>query len=104
MSQQGDRQATVRAITGTAYTYEGDWHALFTLDGIAAGDFDGRLLAWINGQLSTAYTELNGAMYAFAIAKTTTGALNWSELGAFSHGGGGSPVLGDSQYLVLLIP
>ncbi len=83
-SNQGDRQATVRASTGTAYDYQGDWMALFDSAGIAAGDFNGRLLAWINSQLSTSYTEVNGAMYAFAASQ---GAYSWNELGTFTIGG-----------------
>ena len=83
-SNQSDRQATVRAVTGTAYPYEGDWHALFTLQSIADGDFNGRLLAWINTQLSTSYTELNSALYAFAASQ---GAKSWNELGTFTIGG-----------------
>lgn len=71
---QGNIQASVRAVTGTASTYEGDWHALFDLVGIQAGAFNGRLLAWINRQLGTAYTEINGAMAAFA---ANNGAAGW---------------------------
>jgi hypothetical protein len=94
-TQQGARQATVRASTGTATTYEGDWHALFDQGSIAAGTFNERLLRWINGQLSSAYIELNSAMQAFA---TSQGAFNWSSMGTFTIGGGGSsPSLDFSQ-------
>jgi hypothetical protein len=37
MTQQSERQASVRAITGTAGTYEGDFHALFTSLSIPTG-------------------------------------------------------------------
>jgi hypothetical protein len=84
MSNQGDRQASVRASTGTTWTYEGDWHALFTQGGIAAGDFDGRMLAWINSQLGTSYTEINGAMHAYAVSQ---GVADWNSLGTFSLAG-----------------
>jgi hypothetical protein len=77
---QGDRQASVRALTGTALSYEGDWHALFDLVGIPVGDFNGRLLAWLNAQLAASYTNVNDAMQAFAASK---GAVNWSSLGSF---------------------
>jgi hypothetical protein len=79
-SAQGDRQASVRALTGTALSYEGDWHALFDLAGIPDGDFNGRLLAWCNAQLAASYTNTNDAMQAFAASK---GAANWSSLGSF---------------------
>ena len=66
MSQQSLRQASVRALTGTANPSEGDWHALFDTAGIAGGPFDGRLLAWLNAQLGAAYGDLAGAQQAFA--------------------------------------
>ena len=90
MSNQGDRQATVRTATGTAGTYESDWHALFDLGSVTAGPFNDRLLAWLNAQMSSAFTELNGAMTAFA---ATNGAPNWSQMGVFTIGGGSSAAL-----------
>lgn len=66
MSQQESRQAAIRAVTGTAYDYNGDWQALFDLRGIAAGPFNQRLLTWINARLGASYTEINGAMAALA--------------------------------------
>lgn len=80
MSQQGYRQASVRTVTGTANTYEGDWHALFDLASIPAGEFNGRLLSWINLKLSAAYTEINGAMAALA---AFFGAADFGSLGTF---------------------
>lgn len=94
-TNDGLRQATVRASTGTALDADGDWHALFDQAGVAPGPFDGRLLAWINAQLGTAYAEINGAMNAFAVSQ---GAPNWSSMGSFTIGGGsGSPRLDFSQ-------
>lgn len=94
MSQQGLRQASVRAVTGSAETYEGDWHRLFTLSGITTGNtdatgvfrpatFDERFLLWINFRLSRTFTNLPEAMQAFAAA---AGAFNWSSLGTFDAG------------------
>lgn len=80
MSQQGLRQASVRAVTGTTETYEGDWHALFDQAGIADGMFDERLLRWINLKLTAEYTDVNEAMQALA---TSEGAYNFSSLGTF---------------------
>lgn len=88
MSQQGLRQASVRAVTGSAETYEGDWHRLFDLAGIPAGTFDGRMLAWISLKLSVAFTELNGAMQALA---DYGGAFNFSSLGTFDASVGPPP-------------
>lgn len=80
MSQQGLRQASVRAVTGTALDYNGDFMSLFTLDGITTGDFNGRMLAWLNLRLEAAYDNLPGAMAAFA---TANGATNFSAVGTF---------------------
>lgn len=80
MSNQGARQASVRAVTGTAYPYEGDWHALFDMAGIPVGTYNERLLAWINDYLGTSYTNVNDAMAAFAI---DNGVSSWNELGTF---------------------
>ena len=77
-------QASIRAVTGTTYTYEGDWLALFDVDGIDPGTFNERLLMWINDRLSTSYTEINGAMAAFALAE---GADSFQAIGTFSATG-----------------
>lgn len=82
-TNQEARQASVRAATSTAYDYNGDWSALFDMANIPAGGWNGRMLAWINQTLSTSYTELNGAMAAFAISQ---GADSWNSLGTFSLG------------------
>jgi len=80
MSQQGLRQASVRAVTGTTSSYEGDWHKLFDASSIPAGEFNGRLLAWINAKLTASFTELNGAMQALAAAN---GAWDFGSMGTF---------------------
>lgn len=81
MTQQGDRQASVRAVTGTALHYEGDWLALFDQQGIAAGEYDGRFLAWTNATLGTSYGNLPQAQQALAVQN---GAFNYSSLGTFT--------------------
>lgn len=85
-TQQGLRQASVRAVTGTTGTVEGDWEALFDAASIPAGPFNGRMLAWINLKLSKAYTEVNGALQALAEASL---AINFSSLGTFDASTGG---------------
>lgn len=84
MSNQSEKQASIREITGTISTYEGDWHALFDDAGIATGDFNGRLLAWINNYLTASYTEINSAMAAFA---QDQGFDSWDSMGEFQAGG-----------------
>jgi hypothetical protein len=86
MSNQEKRQQSVRASTGTAYSYNDDWMALFTAAGITSGTYNERLLVWINAQLSTAYTTLPDAMRAYAINQ---GVPSWNEMGTFTPGGGG---------------
>jgi hypothetical protein len=81
MSNQEKRQQSVRAITGTALTYNEDWLALFASAGITSGTVDDRMLAWCNARLGTSYTNVNDAMRAFAVSK---GATRWDELGTFT--------------------
>ena len=81
MTNQGGVQAAVRALTKTALDYNGDWSALFDADGIPIGDWNGRLLNWMNLKLETSYTSLPAAMQAFAVAQ---GFNNWSSMNTFS--------------------
>lgn len=74
---QSALQGAIREQTNTALTFEGDWHALFTLDGIATGTFNERLLAWINFQLNTTYNNLVDAQAAYAAA---TGVSRWTDI------------------------
>jgi len=80
LTNQSDRQASVRAITGTELTYEGDWHSLFDSIGLDGGTFNGRLLEYLNKKLGVTYTNLPSAMAAFAIDQ---GVSCWDELGTF---------------------
>lgn len=82
-ANDGLRQASVRALTGTALDYNGDWMALFDQSAIPHGGFEGRLLAWLNERLGGAHTEINGAMAAFALQQ---GSPSWSAMGGFSAG------------------
>lgn len=81
MDQQALRQASVRAVTGTTLDYNGDFFSLFILKGVTQGDFNGRMLAWLNGRAgATVSDNLPGAMAAFAIANSAT---NFSAVGTF---------------------
>ena len=88
MSNDGDRQQVMRTSTSKALDYNGDWMAKFDAAGIAAGDFNGRMLAFVNAQLAASFTEINSALRAYAIAQTTTGAKSFNELGPFTIVGG----------------
>lgn len=82
---QGLRQASAEGVTGTALDYNGDFHALFDSAGIAAGDFNGRFLSWINGNLAASYTDISSAKAALAAAN---GAPMWDGLGTFTASSG----------------
>ena len=66
MSQQGLRQASIRAVTSTTLTHNGEWLALFDALEIPAGTFNERLLSYVNTKLGTSYDNVNGAMAALA--------------------------------------
>ena len=83
MTNQSGVQQAVRDTTGTALDYNGDWSALFDQDGIAAGDFNGRMLAWINQYLGASHTSLPAAQQAFAVEQ---GFANWSSMGTLVLG------------------
>lgn len=78
MSNTSGVQQACRDYAGVA---TGDpvanWHAVFDTDVIPAGDFNGRMLAWINSKLSSNYPDLAGAQQAFAEAQ---GFNNWASM------------------------
>ena len=76
---QSDIQAAIRAQTGKALDYNGDWLALFDQAGIAYGDFNGRMLAYCNSRLGASYADLAQAQNAFAVSQ---GYSNWASMGA----------------------
>ena len=80
MNQSGV-QAAIRAITGKALTFEGDWHALFDDQSIPAGPFNARLLLFLNQVLSASYTSLPEAQQVYAEA---LGFHNWSAMNTVS--------------------
>jgi hypothetical protein len=54
-----------------------NWHAVFDTDAIPAGEFNGRMIAWINATLGTTYPDLAGAQQAFAVDQ---GFNNWASM------------------------
>ncbi len=75
------KQASVRGVTSTTATFNEDWLALFNARSIGAGTYNERLLAYINGELSTSYTDINLALQAFA---TDQDDYNFSSMGTFT--------------------
>ena len=98
-NQEGVHEA-VRAETSTVGTYLEDWHALFTADGIAAGDWNSRMIDWVNLTLTTSYTSLNDAMNAFAIDQ---GFERWQDMNTFTLGGGATIEAGNPMGLLLAL-
>ena len=75
------RQIAIRAVTSTTALHNEDWIALFNTRSIAAGTFNERLLTYINGELTTSYTDVNLAIQAFA---TDQSDYNFSSMGTFT--------------------
>jgi hypothetical protein len=76
---QAAKHASICAYLGTTpRAYNGDFHALFDTDGIAGGDFNGRLTAWICNRLDADIGDVNGAMAAYAQARNRG---SWAALG-----------------------
>jgi hypothetical protein len=84
-TNQALRQASVEAVTGTALPYNEDWMRLFDQASVPPGPYDGRLLAWINQTLAASFTNLPGAMQAYAASQ---GFASWDSMGTFTPGGG----------------
>ena len=80
-TNQEARQAAIRAVTSTTGTHDEDWIALFTARSAPAGQFNERMLAYINTKLTTSYTNINDAMQALAANQS---ADNFSSMGTFT--------------------
>lgn len=74
-------QAAIRGQSASTLNWEGDFHALFDDAAIAAGSFNGRLLAYINLVLGSSHTNLPAAQQAYA---EDQGFYNWSSIGEAS--------------------
>lgn len=84
-TNQEGQHAAIRDNTGTARSLNEDWHALWDAAGIAAGPFNARMLAWINQRLSASYSNISGAMSAYA---SDAGYDRWNAMGTlvlFEH-------------------
>jgi hypothetical protein len=80
-SNQEARQTSIRAVTSTTGSVNEDWIALFTARSAAAGQFNERMLAYINTKLSTSHTNINDAMQALAANQS---ADSFSSMGTFT--------------------
>lgn len=78
MGNQSAKHANLlTALATTGLTYEQAWHAYWDSLAVASGNFNERMLAWINGVLTTSYQDLPRAMQAYA---DNEGAYNWDSL------------------------
>jgi len=75
------RQIAIRGVTSIKTLHNEDWIALFNTRSITAGTFNERLLKYINGELTTSYTDVNLAIQAFA---TDQSDYNFSSMGTFT--------------------
>lgn len=76
-TNQEGRQQAIRDVTSSAHNTSGDWHAYWDNQSVTAGNWTGRMLAWINSVLGTSYSNVSGAMHAYADNK---GFDNWSSI------------------------
>lgn len=81
-TQQGLKQASFRAIGGTATTIAGDMMAAFAAEAtLPAGvTFNGAFIAWLRERTSSSDGSLNGLAQQFA---EDEGAHNFASLGSF---------------------
>lgn len=77
MSNQSGIHAAVRTQHSQRFGYGEDWSALFDQDSIPQGDWNGRMINWINFKLGSNYTSLVAAQQAFA---ENQGFNNWASM------------------------
>lgn len=81
MSNQGDRQASFRAISGKELDYNGDAIAACLAQGATLSNFEGAMIQWLQIRTGSSLDDLNGLLYTFA---AQNGAGSWHELGSFN--------------------
>ncbi|MEE9510293.1 MAG: LamG-like jellyroll fold domain-containing protein [Candidatus Bathyarchaeia archaeon] len=77
MTNQGDRQAFFRAISGTSTDYNGDFLAAAATEGFT-GEFNGVFIQWLQDRTGSSATNLDGLKQEFA---ELAGAHNWESTG-----------------------
>ena len=79
-TNQGLRHASFRAISSTSGTYNGDSMAAFLAGGATADHYNGAFIEWLQAELVSTDSEINGLKQAYARAH---GADSWDGLGTF---------------------
>ena len=82
MTNQSKLQESIRTITGTTNDYNGDWHALFDFYSITAGEFNGRMIEWLQSALNSTETDLDCLKQLYA---DSLGAYNWNSVNTVGH-------------------
>jgi hypothetical protein len=77
-TNQEKRHASFRAISGTSGTINGDMFAAFVAEGVTETQFNGALIAWLQAEIPSSNTNLNGLKAEYA---AIYGASSWDELG-----------------------
>lgn len=77
-------QTAIRDLTASELSLNEDWTTLFDLEGIEAGDFNDRQLAWLNWRLGTNHTVLQEARRDFAADQETD---LWNDLTSIPDAG-----------------
>lgn len=80
-TNQESRQQNLRDQAASTHNTSSDWHAYWDNQGVAAGTFNERMLTWINSTLGTSYTNVTGAMHAFAVNR---GFSSWASINDLS--------------------
>jgi len=100
-TNQEARHQDLRDQTATARSTASDWHAYWDDQGVAAGTFNERMLTWINTALGTSYTNVVGAMAAYAADKGVSGWSSLDDLALITFSAGDAYLIEAGDFLLL---
>jgi len=78
---QGQKQASFRAISGKALDFNGDFIAAAEAEGITGGTYNEIMIKWLQFRLSSSETNLPALQQAFA---DSLGVYNWNSITTIS--------------------
>ena len=100
-TNQEARHQNLRDQTGTAGSLTSDWHAYWDSIAVDAGTFNERMLTWINSALGTSYTNVTGAMHAYAVDKGFDGWEDMNNLNLVTFDVGDAYLIEAGDFLLL---
>jgi len=100
-TNQENRHQDLRDQTSTTGSTSSDWHAYWDDQGIDTGTFNERMLAWINTALGTSYTDVTGAMAAYAADKGVSGWSSLDDLALVAFSAGDAYLIEAGDFLLL---